>query len=377
MSDASVMSYDATVEAVVRNINASMKSASNEDAKLRAVSIEGPPGTGKTAMRHVVAKKLGFKHQFTIKLSHHDVPDVAGVPVPRDDTQRTHFYPSADMLPPSDLEGGMLVTIDEIGDCNVAQQNLACQMIFEGGIHTYKFPKDTYFLLTSNRVSDRSGANRIVTKLGNRCATYTVDPTPDELFTYGAMNNWNPTVLAFIKMKGAERINPSDQRAHAPTYFNSFDPSDPQQMAKPQFASSRSYEFASNYMNYVEAHEPGLDEGTVMGELAGILGTPVAITLVAFRKIAMTMPDPALILAGKKVPYPTKQEVMWALALTLASRADKKSIEHVHAFLDQGPPEYLALCARIVYDTKMPGIVGPGLHALIKSPKLKSMFTGV
>lgn len=367
MSDASIMNYEQTVNGTVRL----MKSGT------RAVLVEGPPGVGKTAMAPQIARALGVKHIFTIKLSHHDVPDVAGVPVPNEETKRTHFYASADMLPPEDLEGGLLMVHDEVSDQNISQQNLTCQIVFENRIHNYQFPPNTYHFLTGNRVQDRSGANRIVTKLGNRIANITVVPAPDELFDYGSKNGWNPTVLAFIKMHGGERINPNDNRENSPTYFNSFDPSDPQQMAKPQFASSRSYEFTSKYFNYLDANEPSLARGHVLGEVAALMGTPVASKLVAFRDIAMTMPDPDAILKGDKVPYPKKQEVLWALTLTLVSKVKKEQVKHLHKFLDNGPDEYLALAARLAFDTKVDALTGPDFHAMLRSPKLKAMFEGV
>lgn len=375
MSDASILSYNATVAAATRVINAARHSKS--ESKLCAVLVDGPPGTGKTSMEPLIAKATGLQHTFRIKLSHHEVPDVAGVPVPREDTRRTHFYASYDMLPPDDLTGGLLVVLDEIGDCNIAQQNLACQMVFERRIHNFEFPPDTYFFLTSNRVQDRSGAQRIVTKLGNRIAWYTVDPTSDELFDYGTRNGWNPVVLAFIKMHGMEKLNPNDNKPGAPTYFNSFDPSDSAQMAKPQFASSRSYEFTSNYCNYIDEYEPSLNPIHVMSDVAGILGTPVASRFSAFRKIATTMPDPELILTGKKVPFPTKQEVLWSLTLTLASRVKKDQVKHVYAYLDQGPHEYLALAARMMFDNKLAELTGPDFTNMLKSPKLKAMFAAV
>lgn len=364
--DASVLSYDATTAASIRLMKAGVKS----------VLLLGPPGCGKTAMKVPIAQGLGVKHIFQIKLSHHDVPDVAGVPVPHEDDQRTHFYASADMLPPTDLSGGLLFVLDEVGDCNIAQQNLACQFVFEERIHNWIAPPDTYFLLTSNRVEDRSGANRIVTKLGNRVASITVAPQPDELFMYGAKNGWNPHVLAFIKMHGAERINPNDTKPNAPTFFNSFDPSDPAQASKPQFASSRSYEFASKYLNYIDTNVKGLEDGTVVGELAAILGTPVASKLTAFRKVGLTMPDPDAILAGKKVATaPT--EVLWALTLTLVSKVKKDTIKHMAKYLEQGPDEYLALAARILFDTRSAEVSGPDFHQhIMMNPKLKEMFTG-
>jgi hypothetical protein len=280
------------------------------------------------------------------------------------------------MLPPSDLKGGLLFVHDETSDENQSQMNLTCQLVYEDGLHSYRCPPQTYHFLTGNRVSDRSGANRIIMKLGNRVALLTVILTPDESFVYGANNGWNPAVLAFIKMHGSERINPSAKGDFAPTFFNSFDPSDAVQMVKPQFSSARSLEFLSKYCNYIDEHEPGLAEGDILGDAASIVGSPVALKFCAFRKIARTMPDVDAILAGKSVPQPDKQEVLWSLALTLASRAKKDNLEHIVKFLDKGPPEYLSVAARIIYDTKMPGISGPGLNSMIRNKKLSLMFSG-
>lgn len=362
--DATIVSFSEALASAVRLYKSGVS----------AVLISGPPGCGKTTMRHDIAKALGVQHQFMIKLSHHDVPDVAGVPVPLHDIKRTMFYPSADMLPPDDLEGGLLVTLDEIGDCNVSQQNLACQMVFEHGIHSYHFPENTKFLLTTNRVSDRSGANRIVTKLANRCASMTLVPTVDDLFNYGASNGWNPVLLAFLKMHGAERINPEDKREHAPTYLNSFDPTAPDQINSPIFASSRSYEFTSNYLNYVDQYEAGIDNVALMRETATLVGTAAASKLSAFRQIAIHMPDPDDIAKDpSKVPMPKKEEVLWSLALTLVSRADKKNIENFATFLKQGPKEYFVLFGRMCFDTRYKETM-PVLNKVLQDPLLKSIL---
>jgi hypothetical protein len=363
--DATICNYQEAQESSIRLLKS--------DA-VDAVLIQGPPGVGKTAMRHAIAEALGYQHQFMIKLSHHDVPDIAGVPVPIHDIKRSMFYPSADMLPPSDLTGGLLTTLDEIGDCNIAQQNLACQMVFERAIHSYTFPQGTKFLLTSNRVSDRSGSNRIVTKLGNRCAVMTLIPTVDNLFNYGSANGWNPVLLAFLKMHGAERINPEDKREHAPTYLNSFDPMAPDQINNPVFSSSRSLEFTSKYLNYVDANEPNLDPVILMRDTATMVGTPTGSKLSAFRRIAIHMPDPnAIAKDPDAVPMPKEEEVLWSLALTLVSRADKKNVINFAKYLKRGPKEYFVLFGRQCFDIRYQQTM-PVLNQVLQDPLLKSIL---
>lgn len=362
--DATTMSYQATVNAGVRLYKSG----------LRSFFVLGPPGGGKTSMAPLLASAIGYQHTWMIKMSHHEVPDVAGVPVAREDTRRTHFYPSADMLPPDDIKSGLLVVVDEVGDCNAAQQNLICQWVFENRMHAYSFPPDTKFFLTSNRVSDRSGANRIVTKLGNRVAMATVRPTVAELCLYGMKHQWNPMLLAFLQMHGDEKINPQDNREWAPTFFNSFDPTDPMQMVMPQFASSRSYEFLSGYLNYIDTSEPNTPAGTIMCESATIVGTPVASKLAAFRDLAKDMSDPTLILAGKKAPIPTKTAVWWALTLTLCSKVKKDQVKHLHAYMKDAPDEMLAVAARTLFDTRITELMGPDFHKLTMDPRLAGMF---
>jgi hypothetical protein len=364
-NDYAIMSYNETLACVCRMFNAGVD----------AIIVLGMPGCGKTSLKNPVAKGTGLAHTFQLKMSHHEVYELAGLPVPDHTTKLTHQYPSGDMLPPSDLTGGLLMLHDEVSDQNVPQMNVTCQMVYEQGLHNYRFPHRTKHLLTGNRVSDRSGANRIITKLGNRGGIITMVPTTEELFTHGAMNGWNPSVLAFIKMHGNEKINPSDKREFAPTFFNSFDPSDPVQMQKPTFSCSRSLEFLSDYCNYVDAAHPNLEDGTLIGESASLVGSPTAVKFVAARKIMHTMPDVPSILKGKPVPLPDRTDVMWSLALTLASKVDQKTVGHAFDYLDRGSPEFLSVFARVVYDTMMPGISGPEMNRMIRSPKLKSMFS--
>lgn len=359
--DATIVSYKQAV-GVITDIFAS---------GIRANYLDGMPGIGKTFMAKYIQANLGLRNRFIIKAAHHDVVDFGGVPVPDLVNKVTHFYPSADLLPPTDLKGGCLMVWDEAADCPVAIQNMICQAVFEGGLHGYRFPEDTFHFLTGNRVADRSGANRVVTKLGNRVAWQTLVPLKDEVFEYGISSGWNPTVLAFLKLKGDEPINVNDRKNKdgsgvIPTYFNSFDPQDPAQMVKPVFASSRSIEFVSNLLNYIERTQPAMKDGDLLTRVASLVGTPWATAFVPFRSEATAMPDPDAVLRGEKVPLPKKESVLWALTISLVTRCTKTNWRYVDRFLKQGPAEYRILAVRLAFDTRASSLIGPDFNATLQ-----------
>lgn len=368
MADLSVLSYQECLSTICDVFNAG----------INAVLLDGPPGGGKTTMAKYIQQRLAIKHRFVLKPGHHDVVDFQGCPVPSHEDKRTYFYPSADLLPPSDLQGGCVMVWDEIADAPTPNQNLCCQGIFEGGLHGYKFPENTVHFLTANRVSDRSGANRIVTKLGNRVAWYTLDPTIEELYRHGVEMGWDPQVLSFIKLRGADPINPNDRAKDGrpvPTYFNSFDPSDPAQLVKPVFASSRSIEFASNLVKWVNTYNPGMKDGALLARLAGIVGGPWATAFVPWRTEHAHMPDPDAILRGEKIPFPTKQSVMWTLVTTLVTRVTKSQWKHLAAWLKQGPAEMYIYAVRLSFDTKVAKLQGPDFQTTLQEADVKQALT--
>lgn len=345
---------------------------------MRAVLVDGPPGCGKNDLTGYVQEALKFKHRFITKPGHHENVDYSGCPVPDHATKRTHFYPTGTLLPESNLMGGLLNVLDEIGDAPVPIQNLACQWVFENGQHGYQFPPNTKHMLLTNRVADRSGANRIVTKLGNRVAWLTLMPTVDELFAYGASKGWNPAALAFLKLRGGDPINPNDRAKDGrviPTYFNSFDPSDPAQSIKPIFSSSRSWEFTSNLLNYLDQVNPGISDSALLTRVASLVGTPVASALVPFRSEAQHMPNPMDILMGKKVPFPKHQSVLWTLTISLVSRVEKAQWKHMDTWLKQGPAEFRILAIKLAFDTKAAKLIGPDFNATLQEPDVRQAIS--
>lgn len=370
--DASIVSYEEGVS-VIADCFAS--------GGLNAALLEGMPGTGKTAMRFSLQKRLSLANCFMIKPGHHDKLDFNGLPVADMPAKRADFLPFGSLLPPSDLKGGTLMVWDEIGDAEVDIQNLIGQAVNEGRFHNYVFPENTYHFLTTNAVAHRSGAKRIITKLGNRVGWWQLVPLLDEVFNHGMKEGWNPMVLAFLKARGNEPINPNDtgKSGFRPTYLNTFDPTDPAQLARPVYASSRSIDYASRMMNYLEAKHPRMDRGAIATRLAGIVGTPWAMAFLGFREDAKHMPDVDDILAGRKVPFPKaeQQSVLWSLALRLVMKADKVTWGHADAYLKQGPAEFRILAVRQAFDNRLAHLIGPAFQATLAEPDVKQAIGSV
>lgn len=366
------MSVDATVVSYQEFINAA---ADLYAAGCNAIVVQGPPGCGKTASAPYLQKKLGLAYRFMIKPGHHDVLDFQGLPVPDHNIKRTFFYPSGDLLPADDLKGGVLMVWDEGPDAPIPIQNLMCQALLEGGLHGYTFPENTKHLITGNRVFDRAGAQRLVTKLANRAGMFTLVPHIEELVMHGMASGWNPAVLAFLKLVGGDPVNPNDRAKDGrsvPTFFNSFDPNDPQQSLVPAFSSSRSWEFTSDLMNYMDKFNPGIGDAALVTRAAAFLGTPVASKFVPFRADAIHMPNPDDILAGKKVAFPTKQSVLWTLTITLVTRVKKDTWKHMDAWLQKSPAkEFRMLAIRLAFDSKAKELIGPDFNTTLQEAEVQ------
>jgi hypothetical protein len=155
---------------------------------------------------------VGLKHIFMLKMAHHEVPDIAGVPVPKDETQRTHYYPAPTCCPRRSRTNRTSCGSRRGDGLQLGQQNLMCQMVHENRNSQLHLSPEHLSLALPQQGAGPQRCEPIVTKLGNRCAHYTMQPTWTSLFSTVPVTV-EPTLRAFIKMRGEERINPSDNKA--------------------------------------------------------------------------------------------------------------------------------------------------------------------
>lgn len=343
----------------------------------RSIIIQSMPGTGKNAMMEKMREMLGVKHRFMIKPSHHEPYDFHGLAVPVDAMQKTVFYPSGTLLPDPKLEGGGMMVWDEFSDASTPIQNLLCQFALENGCQGYEFPPDWVHIFLGNSITHRSGAQRIITKLANRCAVIHMMPTLEELLKHAGRSGWASSVWSFLKTAGARPINPNDKtKSEAsefnPTFMNSFDPTDPAQNLKPVFASSRSWEAVSDLIKYIDEEKRSMEDWELLPRVAALVGMQVASVFVPHRSEVSAGPDPDDIAAGKKVAYPKKESVLWNLTQDLESRATKDNVGIIYDWLvGTGNREFSILFAIQCFHNKGKYLIGPAWAKIVGSEEFR------
>jgi MoxR-like ATPase len=225
--------------------------------------ILGAPGTAKTALIRQIAQSIGYECRILI-LSQMMPEQVAGYPYIVDGIMkfsRPEFWPT---------EKKVMLFVDEIGQCPMALQNVAMQLIHERKIGPHQLPDDTIVIGAGNRAEDRAGSTVMQTALRTRFfPVFTVEPTKDEWIDHARDMNFNPFITAYVT---AIRENVLE-----------FDPRE-----KGGFVSPRTLEQAGHLMS---AFREDPDNPDLVAGLYGILGDRSASEFLAYVKTFAAMPS--------------------------------------------------------------------------------------
>lgn len=195
---------------------------SSELEKRQAILVQGEPGGGKTALGVYVGQQMGWsytgdptKDEIVIERPSFTTPvDWSGVPRVVDGV--TSFAPP-DFVHRLTTGQVKLVILDETSDAMPSVQNILCSLIYDFTCGGLTIHPDTRFFLTGNRVEDRSGAGRLITKLQNRCSQHQLGKSVDNFITHGAEMGFKTDMLAYIHWRGEKALYGEE----------GFDPSEP------------------------------------------------------------------------------------------------------------------------------------------------------
>ena len=129
--------------------------------------ILGAPGGGKSACARDIITSLGITNVVEFTASLRDPVDVLGTPNNTGDF--TRWVPPEEFYQIREGVGRSALILEELSDAPVPMQNALCGVIYDKRAGNLMLERNELFIIaTGNRTEDKSGANRITSKLAGR-----------------------------------------------------------------------------------------------------------------------------------------------------------------------------------------------------------------
>lgn len=296
--------------------------------------ILGAPGNAKTtcakeALRDL-QQQLGLADDRMLFMhpSHLDTCDFMGLP--ELSGEHVRWVPPALLYKIRKGTGPAALILDEFTDSTMPVQNVLSGLLLEGRVGDLELTDELYVVCTGNRTEDKSGANRLSTKLGNRVRVLHMDTNIDDWVEGFAMPNALPVeLIQFLRYK--------------PALLQDFDPN---RMSNP---TPRSWEKVSLIPDT-------MDDECYMANVAGEVGEGPAAEFIGFKRIYMNLPDLDVVLKNpEKAAVPTDAQVQYAMSGALAHKANVENFGAVLAYMKRMPAEFSVLCVKdaILLDKKL------------------------
>ena len=282
--------------------------------------ILGAPGGGKSACAREIVAELGIEPdkvvEFTASLR--DPVDVLGVP---DNTgEYTRWVPPQEFYNLRQGVGRSALILEELSDAPVPMQNALCGVIYDRRAGNLKLSDQLFIIATGNRTEDKSGANRITSKLANRTRRFDFQENIDSWTEWALDNDIDPVLIQFLRFR--------------PGLLSDFDAN---RFANP---TPRAWE----RVNLIPST---LDSGLFFDNCAGEVGEGAAAEFTGFKRIYENLPDVDSILldpAGADVPQ--DPATLYALTGALARKSTKDNFDRVSKYLSRMSPEFNVMATK-------------------------------
>jgi hypothetical protein len=287
----------------------------------RPLLVESSPGLGKTQIAAQAATELGV----AFKAIHAPLlqPEDYGFPVITADRKDVDFIVSRSKFPlaGTDCPETGVFLIDELSQADNSAQKILTNLIHEREIHGQRLKPGWIIVATGNRTTDRAGANRILSHLGNRVTRVELEASIDDWTQWALNNAVKPEVISFLRFR-TELMNGFDPQAEC----------NPTPRA------------------WVDGVSAAL--GIVPPELEfpvfkGDVGEGAAAEFLGFLKICRQLPNPDTILLNpSKAPVPKDPATLYALCGSLAHRSTPDNFGRILIYVERMPPEFTVLYVR-------------------------------
>lgn len=276
--------------------------------------ILGAPGGGKSACARDIVASLDIEPAKVIEFnaSLRDPVDVLGLPTNRGD--------HSEWLPPQEFwsirkgQGRAALILEELSDGSIAMQNALCRVIYDRHAGQLPLSDQLFIIATGNRTEDKSGANRITSKLANRTRRFEFTENLDDWTEWALDQNLPVELIQFLRFR--------------PGLLSEFDPN---RFCNP---TPRAWE-------RVAMIPESLPEQLYFDNVAGEVGEGAAAEYTGFRRIYQSLPNiDALLLDPKGAEVPDDPAVRFAITGALARKATKDNFDRICAYTSRLPKEF-------------------------------------
>lgn len=275
--------------------------------------ILGAPGGGKSACARDIMSELGLDHVVEFTASLRDPVDVLGTP--NNTGEYTRWVPPEEFYKLRTGRVGLI--LEELSDAPVPMQNALCGVIYDRRAGNLQLSDQIHIIATGNRTEDKSGANRITSKLANRTRRFDFQENLEDLTAYALDNDWKTDLIQFLRFR--------------PGLISDFDAN---RFANP---TPRSWE-------RVNLVPDSLDASLFLENVIGEVGEGAAAEYVGFRRIYSQLPNiDALLLDPKNAQVPTDPAVRYAITGALARKATVDNIDRIMSYTSRLPAEFAVM----------------------------------
>jgi hypothetical protein len=276
--------------------------------------IEGKPGGGKSALAAEIGAELGFDNVVQFFASLREPVDLMGTPAP--DERVTRWRPPEELMLLS--TGRNLLILEELPDSDRQMQNALCGLVHDRHAGALHLSSETYIIATGNRTQDKSGANRLASKLFGRVRLFEYTENIDDFSSWALDAGIDPVLIQFLRFR--------------PDLLSDFDPN---RKANP---TPRTWVRASKT-------PVSLPTNVYFGNIAGDVGEGAAAEYAGFRKIYEALPNiDGILMNPSKSDVPNEPAVLYALTGALAHRTSKDNFDRVSEYVSRLPAEFQVMC---------------------------------
>jgi hypothetical protein len=281
--------------------------------------ILGAPGGGKSACARDIVQSLGIENVVEFTASLRDPVDVLGVP--NNTGEYTRWVPPQEFYQLRKGVGRSALILEELSDAPVPMQNALCGVIYDRRAGNLMLEQDELFIIaTGNRTEDKSGANRITSKLANRTRRFDFVENVDDWTEWALDNDIDPVLIQFLRFR--------------PGLLSDFDPN---RFANP---TPRAWE-------RVNLIPDSLDAALFFDNCAGEVGEGAAAEFTGFRRIYMSLPDvDSILLDPANAAVPQDPATLYALTGALARKSTKDNFDRVSKYLSRMSPEFNVMATK-------------------------------